>query len=97
MLTGSQNYVSTTVSINDVADLTNLQCIGCNFKRFLHLPSTKWTEIAAAFGRAAIREARSNIFELGLAGDDVIAKGFELGSGGVSGGVTDDATFWIFP
>ncbi|KAK2978303.1 hypothetical protein RJ640_017154, partial [Escallonia rubra] len=55
------------------------------------------TEIAAAFGGAAVGEARSDIGECGFAGDDVVAEGLELSDGGVPGGAGDDAALGILP
>ncbi|GFY93956.1 peptidylprolyl cis/trans isomerase, NIMA-interacting 1 [Actinidia rufa] len=55
------------------------------------------TEIATAFGGAAIGVASGDVFELGVAGNDVVAEGFELRDGGFSGGGGDDPAFWILP
>ena len=55
------------------------------------------TEIAAPLGGAAVGVAGSDVGEIGVAGDDVVAEDFELSDGGVPGGAGDDAAFWIFP
>ncbi|CAL5414400.1 unnamed protein product [Camellia sinensis] len=49
-----------------------------------------WIEVDGTVG-----ETRGDVIELGFAGDDVVAEGFELRDGGVSSGVGDDPTFWI--
>ncbi|CAL5329777.1 unnamed protein product [Camellia sinensis] len=49
-----------------------------------------WIEVDGTVG-----ETRGDVIELGFAGDDVVAEGFELRDGGVSGGVGDDPTFWM--
>lgn len=55
------------------------------------------TEIAAAFSGAAIGEARCDILEVGLAGEDIVAKGSELRGGGVPGGVADNTALRVLP
>nr|GMC92111.1 hypothetical protein Iba_chr05aCG7930 [Ipomoea batatas] len=55
------------------------------------------TEIAAAFSGAAIGEARCDILEVGLAGEDIVAEGSELRRGGVPGGVADNTALRILP
>lgn len=51
--------VNPTISFHDVANLPNFKSICCFFKRLLHLTPTKWPEIAAALGRAAINNTFS--------------------------------------
>lgn len=59
--------------------------------------SKELTKITATLGRAAIREASSNVVELELARNNVVMKWLELSDSCVSGGVTDNATVWILP
>jgi len=55
------------------------------------------TEIATPLGGVAIGEARCDVLEGCLAGNDVIAKGLELRNGSFSCGALDYASFWILP
>ena len=55
-LPGSKNEMDTAVGLDDIAHFSNLQGKGGFFKRPLHLPGTKFTEISAFLSRAAVRE-----------------------------------------
>lgn len=55
------------------------------------------TEIAAALGGAAVGEARGEVLELGLAGDDVLPERLELRGGALAGGAADDPALRILP
>lgn len=94
---GPHYDVNTTVGINNVTNLANLESISRFLKRFLHLASPKRTKIAATLRGAAVGEARGEVLELGLAGDDVLPEGLELRDGALAGCAADDPALRILP
>ncbi|KAJ0703532.1 hypothetical protein HanPI659440_Chr14g0552151 [Helianthus annuus] len=68
-----------------------------NKNKTLESQKSEQTEISTAFSRATIRITRRHIFKLRFPRNDVVSERFELRDRSVSGGVADDATFWILP
>jgi hypothetical protein len=87
--------MNTTVSVHNIAHLSDLQCKGCIFKWLLHLSRAKVSEISSLLSRGAVRMLARELCELLSKGRRVAERLIEVilmsskNAGGVLFGTND--------